>query len=319
MSNSLRQNAPVNDTILVSETCACASPKHPILLATDGSTLAESAVRVGAALAQRADAGALAVSAVLPIPACAFAPDGSILSVVSAESEEHERWVRGDGIADQLRRAAVPSEWPVFVDTGDATDVIIGRANETSASLIVMGLRAHGSSDRVSRDETTLRVMREARVPVLGVIQLLHDLPKNIVVAIDFSRASLRAARVALSVAGAGASVTLVCVQPECANVSEELEGRQLYLIQGLEAAFVRLRKVLSPLSDVTIESAVLEGAAAPEILSFAERIGADLVAIGSRRRGLRSRVALGSVTSKVVRAAQCSVLVVPPGATDRS
>ena len=121
MSNSLRQNAPVNDTILVSETCACASPKHPILLATDGSTLAESAVRVGAALAQRADAGALAVSAVLPIPACAFAPDGSMLSVVSAESEEHERWVRGDGIADQLRRAAVPSEWPVFVDTGDAT------------------------------------------------------------------------------------------------------------------------------------------------------------------------------------------------------
>ncbi len=59
------------------------------------------------------------------------------------------------------------------------------------------------------------------------------------------------------------------------------------------------------------VETLLVKGHAAEEILKTAKRIRADLVVVGSRGlTGLR-RFLLGSVTHKVARHAPCSVLVV--------
>ena len=55
----------------------------------------------------------------------------------------------------------------------------------------------------------------------------------------------------------------------------------------------------------------VVNGVAADEILKTAEEIGADLIAMSTHGRSGISRLALGSVTEKVLRASKIPVLVV--------
>src|ERR671921_1416082 len=58
----------------------------------------------------------------------------------------------------------------------------------------------------------------------------------------------------------------------------------------------------------------LLEGRAADEILDLADRIGAELVVIGSRGLGPVGRIALGSVSEAVVHHSRCPVLVLRGG-----
>ncbi|PVH29723.1 universal stress protein [Pararhodobacter oceanensis] len=60
---------------------------------------------------------------------------------------------------------------------------------------------------------------------------------------------------------------------------------------------------------DFTVETEVRTGAAASQILQCAEDNGADLIMIASHRPGL-SDYFIGSTASRVVRHAQCSVLI---------
>jgi nucleotide-binding universal stress UspA family protein len=63
-------------------------------------------------------------------------------------------------------------------------------------------------------------------------------------------------------------------------------------------------------------ESRSLEGDVADELLRTASEIQADLIVAGARARsGLRANLGLGSVSRALVRRAECSVLVVRPGA----
>ena len=58
----------------------------------------------------------------------------------------------------------------------------------------------------------------------------------------------------------------------------------------------------------------LLEGRAADEILDLAERIGADLVVMGSRGLGPVGRIALGSVSEAVIHYSHCPVLMLRGG-----
>jgi nucleotide-binding universal stress UspA family protein len=61
-------------------------------------------------------------------------------------------------------------------------------------------------------------------------------------------------------------------------------------------------------------EVRVRVGHVAREILADAEACGADLIVMGTRGRSGFERLALGSVAEKILHAARCPVLVVPPG-----
>jgi nucleotide-binding universal stress UspA family protein len=74
------------------------------------------------------------------------------------------------------------------------------------------------------------------------------------------------------------------------------------------EAAVARIRTLAE---GVNLETAILEGKPAAEIVRFATEREIDLIVIGTQgKRGLE-RLLLGSVAEEVIRSAPCKVLVV--------
>jgi nucleotide-binding universal stress UspA family protein len=126
---------------------------------------------------------------------------------------------------------------------------------------------------------------------------------QKILYATDFSSYSNQAYFHAVALAeNHGASLTVLFVLPS--NWSEE-EGenrdywqRQLEQIRPLDQS-IRVRHVL------------LEGDPAAEIVRYAQEMNMDLIVMGTHGRTGLERMLMGSVAEKVMREAQCSVLVV--------
>jgi nucleotide-binding universal stress UspA family protein len=280
-----------------------------ILLATDATPAAGAATRIVDALAARWSVTPR-VCTVVPPPPMAFDPMGTVVSCGPSMDEQLRL-----AVADQLRACSdVALGWPRETAVGAPAPEIVRVAEACGADLIVLGLRPHAFLDRVFRDETALSVMRQASVPVLAVTPSMTRLPRRIAVAIDFSRASIAAARAALALVDDGGSLLLVYVEPPAEPRGQSAEGYATIYAQGVAAAFARLRQELTSRAGVRIETIVLHGGVAPELLSFAQRAEVDLIAVGSQRHSVARRAVVGSVTSALARAAQSSLFVIPPG-----
>ena len=278
-----------------------------VLLATDASPAAFAATRFVEALAARWRVTPRVVT-VVPPPPVAFDPTG--VTVAFGRTLE-------DQLANEVQRQLelCPGvAWERETGVGSPAAEIVRVADMRDSDLVVVGLRAHTLLDRVFRDETALSVMRHASVPVLAVTPLLTRIPRRIAVAIDFSRASIAAARSALTLLDDGGSLELVYVEPPAEPHMEATEGFTTIYAQGVAAAFGRLRQELASRANVSIETVVLHGNVVTELLSFAERADADLIALGSQRHSTAHRAFVGSVTTGLARAAARSLLVLPPG-----
>jgi nucleotide-binding universal stress UspA family protein len=63
----------------------------------------------------------------------------------------------------------------------------------------------------------------------------------------------------------------------------------------------------------------VVVGYAAERLADLADEEGAEMIVVGSRGRGAFKAAFLGSVSTSLIGVARCPILVVPPGAADRS
>jgi nucleotide-binding universal stress UspA family protein len=291
-----------------------ASVTHELLLlATDATLTAESATRVAVAVAAARGSELQVVSVLLPELYPLPISDGGIsipLGEIAARGQlgqrltDIERQLGADGLA---RMAST-----IHTEVGPPATVITREARRRGASLVVMGLRPHGAVDRLLRDETTLRVVRESPVPVLAVTPTLVGLPSQVAIAVDFSRASLRAARAALDVLAPDGTLHVVYVRPEI-ELTDETEGTSVIYSQGIAAALSRFRRELVVPPGVKVEAVMLQGEPASEILTFAGRADIDLIGVGSHRHPFLTRLLLGTVTSRLVRDGRFSLLVSPP------
>ncbi len=68
----------------------------------------------------------------------------------------------------------------------------------------------------------------------------------------------------------------------------------------------------------MTMHVALRGGAADSEILSYAAHIGADLIVMGRQGHSSLGKILFGNVTEKVVRKAECAVLVIPLSTANR-
>jgi nucleotide-binding universal stress UspA family protein len=279
---------------------------HDILLASDASPAAFAATRVAAALALRWGVTPH-VCTVVPPPTIALDPAG--VSVAFTPSIEEELRLE---VCRQLEATGSLGCTPE-VSVGAPATEIVRLAQAHASDLIVLGLRSHAFLDRMFRDEIALSVMRHASAPVLAVTPLLTRLPKRIGVAMDFSRASIAAARAALTLLDDGGSLHLVYVEPPGEPRSPDAEGFTTIYSQGVAAAFNRLRRDLSAGTTAQIEAVVLHGNVTAELLSFARRAELDVIAVGSQRHSVARRAFVGSVTSALARAGSCALLVIPP------
>lgn len=190
-------------------------------------------------------------------------------------------------------------------------DVIARESEAMRCGLIVMGLRPPVM--RPGGDDTTMLVMRRAVAPVLAVAPGLCGLPRRVIVAMDFSRASLHAAHAALGLLADGAQVTLVNVQPDLGLIADASSEYSTIYAQGVGPSLARLRHSLDAPPGVTLDSVILRGDPLTELLALAERTGADLIAAGTRRQPTNDHMAVGGVTTGLVRDARFSLLVAQP------
>jgi nucleotide-binding universal stress UspA family protein len=284
-----------------------ASHASPVIIASDGRAQSDGALALGRMLAGSADALRL-VTVVKPVPTFPDAP-----LPISPDVEAARRADARREVINQARRL-----WDVDADVelmeGDAAAAISRVAHRAGATMIVCGLGRHRVTDRVFGDETALRFIQLADVPVLAATAQLDHAPRRIVVATDFTETSQRAARLALDLAAPGATIHLAHVAPRN-GVTYEWNHEGASYKEDAGNALHRVHEQLRVPKGVTVQEVLLQGDPATELLAFATSLNADLIATGSHGRGFVARMLVGSVTTRIVRCSTCSVLTVPHAA----
>ncbi len=136
---------------------------------------------------------------------------------------------------------------------------------------------------------------------------------------VDFSEGSERALDKAVELAGAlGAQLELVHVY-QAANIA--LPGATAISVertlidelgkQSQKALDEALSKLRARAPNLQVNAHLLEGTAADTIVSFAEKVGASMIVVGTHGRRGFQRFLLGSVAERLVRTSPIPVLTV--------
>jgi nucleotide-binding universal stress UspA family protein len=289
--------------------------KSKILVATDGRAGANGALRVARLLEQRLDTEVEVVTIWAPMPIGGVAT-GEIAAPGYLEWQRLGASAQRQQVLAQLADLGLATaNWPVTLEIGPAAPTLVRLASDRSATMIVMGLGQHELVDRWFGTETALQVMRLAHVPVLAVPADGGTLPRNAVIAVDFSEFSRDAARALIDLAEPGGAVHLVHVLWRPATETpwvggiDWIEERRDLAREQIEA----LEETLRQNTDVTVHTHIADGDPARQVLRLADEVGADIIAAGSHGAGFLGRILMGSVSTRVVRGATCSVLVSPP------
>ena len=272
-----------------------------ILVATDGREQSDPSLRAARRLVA---SGPLGVLTVLPPhgirDASEFGESAELLDAIARQTlvEAQLRRVIGDGVETWIE---VRSGYP---------PAILAASAASHRALLVVGIGRPRVMDRLRGDESTLRVIREARTPVLAVAADSEIPPRRLLLAMDFSETSLASARLALGMAAPRADVIVAHVASRSSEIAWG-SGAVGYHGDPATALEHSLRQLSRPY-DVRLRSVVVHGDVASELLELAARLRPDLMAIGAHGHGPASRTAIGAVTTRIIRCATCSVLVAP-------
>jgi nucleotide-binding universal stress UspA family protein len=277
-----------------------------IVLATHGGVSSDGAALAASLLAARLHVPLIPLVVYAPLPVMDYGFGASYVP-----SPEDEAAVEGALVAsmtDQLRRCGVSSP-PPTMRTGIVPQEIAATARALGAGLIVTGLGPHSIVDRALGGETALHLAQDAMAPVLAMPASAPAIPRRVIAAIDFSATSVLAARTAASWLRAGDELHLVSVAPK-----PHRSDRAVPAIQPVVDRLAKIGEELGVAPGVRVEATVVFGDPARALLDHAQRIDADLIALGSHGYSAVKRLVLGSVASKIIRVATCAVLVAPIG-----
>jgi len=136
---------------------------------------------------------------------------------------------------------------------------------------------------------------------------------KNILLAVDGSENSLRATKEAVKMA----SLNNKCVIEIVYIVDFAKAKNEVLHAQGKEELELARRKKLEPVekilksNELSYKTKIMHGEPGPTIVEYANKEQFDLVVIGSRGLNSLQEMVLGSVSHKVVKRANCPVLIV--------
>ncbi len=281
----------------------------PVLVATDGSPAAEAALRAAVHMGEvGTGVVVLTVMARLPLVAADYG-----MMIPPTESDQTRRKELEERVTRQVASlGSVSRNWVVQVRDGDPPAVIAHVARELRARLVILGLGQHQLLDRLFGSETALHTLRLTRVPMLAVPPDFDRPPRRIVVAMDFSYASVRAAKVALRLVGTASIVYLVHVAPRMEVQAEAFAAWMSLYGEGMGPAFERVKADLELPPSVVVETVSRNGKPSREVLDFARSVQADMIVTGSSGAGLVDRILVGSTATGLIHGAHCAILAVP-------
>jgi nucleotide-binding universal stress UspA family protein/nitrite reductase/ring-hydroxylating ferredoxin subunit len=253
-----------------------------IVVGTDGSETAARAVDRAATVAKHVGGRLVLVTASAPV------------GMTDDVAEEVLSYAR-----DAARRLGAEAE--TVVREGAPPDVIAAVASEFGADLIVVGNVGMGKARRLRLGGVAEHVATRTTCDVLvAFTREEREAPPDerpfhrIVVGTDGSSTATEAARKSFDlgmVFGIGVTVVYVAGDP-------------------IVGAIVLERAKASKPRALGVETTLVKGDPAEEIVKVARESGADLIVVGNKGIGGARRVLLGSVPSQVAHAAPTDVLI---------
>jgi nucleotide-binding universal stress UspA family protein len=291
-----------------------------VLCPTDFSEFSQRALAHAVTLARWYEAR-LTVLHVLPLvpTAVGFPP---LVSPITWEPVSRER------LLEEVKQFAAPAAAAgvaadAAVVEGPAVRMILERAREIRADLVVMGTHGRGGFEKWVLGSVTEKVLRQAPCPVLTVSRPAEGrhwqeapLFRTVVCGIDFSEASRAALEYALSLAQQAKSRLRVLHVLDWDPREEVREHRHFNVPEYrryLEEDARRLLQEAVPASArdwCEVRETVSFGKPWRRIVDTAAEDGAELIVLGVHG-GALDRLLFGSTTHHVVREAPCPVLVV--------
>lgn len=215
----------------------------------------------------------------------------------------------------------------IRIEVGQPLPHILGCAAGVRADIIVMGTHGAGGFDHFLLGSVAEKVLRKAPCAVLTVPPRSHatsQLPfKRLLCAVDFSEASLAAARFACATEKeTGARLTLVHVvewpwheppPPAPQDMPPEQAAALAEYRRYLQSTATARLAAIGSEQGCALQPLVVHGRSYVEILRVAEEQGADLIVLGVHGRNPLDMMLLGSTTHHIVRRAACPVVTVKP------
>ena len=286
--------------------------RQPVLVALKPYDGSDSALDIAQWLATEQERPLHAITVVEPHEMIAVAAG---VPVAAEYGQTGERDAIAELLQERVTRVRGHRAWEDRVDVvdGPAAPTVTDVARERAAYAVVVGTGQHGALGRLVYGERAVQIARLADRPVIVVPPSAKAGPAaEAIVAVDFSPASLRAARFAIDLLADGGRLTLVHVK-SAVNLSEEGAGwwEEAYERRTADL-FRRLVAALRPERGITVTTQLLHGDVAATLLARARELGVGVIACGGRRHSFIERMLLGSVSTALIRGAACTVVVIP-------
>ena len=287
-----------------------------ILLATDGSGDASLAGQAAADISDKTGARLHVVHVWTDVPPPAY-PNMMLDDYSRLAEEEARKLLRRQAWSAQVAGGRVAGH---HLREGGPVEEIIFLAEELEADLVVVGRRGVGRVKRLITGSVSEGVVHQASCPVLVVRGGEQAWPPaRIVVGDDGSLPAKKAGGLATELGDVfGTEVIFVRAYRNpaepvggwSARQRSELDEARLQDLQSLSARAERLETS----THCRPETKLAEGDPALTVLSVAreEQSPRTLLAVGSRGLGAPKRMLLGSVSTRVLRAAGGPVLITP-------
>lgn len=236
-------------------------------------------------------------------PVDAVGPAAAMLFVPTPQQEAHMRTELKKHVDPVMEGRA----YDAIVNIGAPVPVILRTSRELGADLIVMGSHARHGWRRAILGSVSEGVLHGSNCPVL--IVSAHRVPATdrrvtitkIVCPVNFTDVAREALRHAAQLAAAfDAELNVIHVIEDThkGDVAFNAERMRDWAGPAVSGAFA-------------YRELVLRGGAAERVLDCIEDVGADLLVIGAQHKLFRDSTVIGTTSERLVRFANCPVLVV--------
>jgi nucleotide-binding universal stress UspA family protein len=263
-----------------------------LLVATDGSTFSENAIREAINLAKTCSSKLIAVSVVKTNPEF---EDLVPLVIEKAEKEVREHL---ESIKNRASKKGIDCKIVVHRSEEPFQD-IVNDAAKNKVDMVIIGTHGRTGLKRLMMGSVTAKVIGHAPCKVLVVPKGTRLTLKKILIATDGSVFSEFASREAISIAKrCGSSLIALSVAKRDENLLAAKESVD------------KVRQVAEK-EDIKVEGLTPKGIPFEVIVKTAAQKKAGLVVVGSHGRTGTEKLLMGSVTERVIGHSASAVLVV--------